>query len=144
VASKKKVSLYNYPGIGPEAEHVMITILITPTVAKILADEGYSKQDVKRHLHENTTMSLRDFDWILRHQSIMRTTLRAQVEAGVYPKEFLGAPDDKVRILSGPDILHIVVCGDPNRNRVMVLEGAHTRPTTKPIEGSVNLSLKIV
>ena len=141
---KKKVRLYNYPGIGTEAEHVMITILITPTVAKTLADAGYSKQDVKRHLHENTTMSLRDFDWILRHQSIMRTTLRAQVEAGVYPKEFLGAPDDKVRILSGPDILHIVVCGDPNRNRVMVLEGAHTRPTTKPIEGSMNLTMATV
>jgi hypothetical protein len=31
---KKKVRLYNYPGIGPEAEHVMITILIwTPYVA---------------------------------------------------------------------------------------------------------------
>jgi hypothetical protein len=131
---KKKVRLYNYPGIGPEAEHVMITVLITPTVAKILADAGYSKQDVKRHLHENTAMSLRDFDWILRHQSIMRTTVRAQVEAGVYPPEFLGGPDDTVRILSGPDILHIVVCGDPNRNRVMVLEGAHTRPTIKQIE----------
>jgi len=132
---KKKVRLYNYPGIGPEAEHVMITVLITPTVAKILADAGYSKADVKRHLHEHTTMSLRNFDWILRHQSIMRTTVRAQVEAGVYPPEFLGGPDDRVRILSGPDILHIVVCGDPNRNRVMVLEGAHTRPTTKRVEG---------
>ena len=131
---RKKVRLYNYPGIGPEAEHVMITVLITPTVAKILADAGYSKAGVKRHLHENTTLSLRDFDWILRHQSIMRTTVRAQVEAGVYPPEFLGAPDDRVRILSGPEILHIVVCGDPNRNRVMVLEGAHTSPTTKRIE----------
>jgi hypothetical protein len=132
---KKKVRLYNYPGIGPEAEHVMITVLITPTVAKILADAGHSKADVKRHLHQNTTMSLRNFDWILRHQSIMRTTVQAQVEAGVYPAEFLGRPDDRVRILSGPDILHIVVCGDPNRNRVMVLEGAHTRPTTKVIAG---------
>ena len=130
---KKKVRLYNYPGIGPEAEHVMITVLITPTVAKILAEAGYSKHDVKRHLHENTTMSLRNFDWILRHQSIMRTTVRAQVEAGVYPSDFLGGPEDRVRILAGPDILHIVVCGDPNRNRVMVLEGAHTRPTTKQV-----------
>ena len=135
---KKKVRLYNYPGIGPEAEHVMITLLLTPSVAKSLADAGYSKQDVKRHLYENTKMSLRDFEWILRHQSIMRTSVREKVQEGMYPEEFLGAPDDMVRILSMPDILHIVVCGDANRNRVMVLEGGHTRPTTKQIRVSSN------
>jgi hypothetical protein len=131
---KKKVRLYNYPGIGPDAEHVMITLLMTPSVAKSLADAGYSKQDVKRHLYENTKMSLLDFEWILRHQSIMRTTVREKVREGMYPNEFLGKPDDMVRILSKPDILHIVVCGDTNRNRVMVLEGGHTRPTAKPVK----------
>lgn len=130
---KKKVRLYNYPGIGPDAEHVMITLLMTPSVAKSLADAGYSKQDVKQHLFETTQMTLRDFEWILRHQSILRTTVREQVAAGVYPPEFLGGPDDMVRILSSPDILHIVVCGDPNRNRVMVLEGGHSRPAAKEI-----------
>lgn len=44
---KKKVRLYNYPGIGPNAEHVMITLLMTPAVAKSLAEAGYSKQAVK-------------------------------------------------------------------------------------------------
>ncbi|MNC89244.1 hypothetical protein D3C83_51500 [compost metagenome] len=38
-----------------------------------------------------------------------------------------------VKVLSGPDVLHIVVCGDPHRNRVMVMEGGHTQPTTKPV-----------
>ena len=51
----------------------------------------------------------------------------------MYPKEFAGAPDDLVRILSSPGILHIVVCGDPHRNRLMVMEGDHTQPTTKAI-----------
>lgn len=130
---RKKVRLYNYPGIGPDAEHVMITLLITPSVAKSLAEAGYSKQDVKQYLYENTKLSLGDFEWILRHQSILRTTVREQVRAGMYPEEFLGGPDDMVRILSSPDILHIVVCGDPNRNRVMVLEGGHSRPAAKEI-----------
>ncbi len=128
---KKKVRLYNYAGIGPNVEHVMVMILMTPSVAKSLAEAGYTKESVKQHLFEHTRMSLREFDWILRHQSIMGTTLRKMVEAGHYPPEFLGGPDDVVRILASPDILHIVVCGDPNRNRVMVLEGGHTRPTTK-------------
>jgi len=29
--------------------------------------------------------------------------------------------------------MNVVVCGDPNRNRIMVLEGGHTRPTTKEV-----------
>ncbi len=130
---KKKGRLYNYPGIGPNAEHVMVTLLMTPSVARSLAEAGYSKRGVKQYLYENTKMPIRDFEWVLRHQSILGRTVREMVEAGGYPKEFLGGPDDMVRILASPDILHIVICGDPNRNRVMVLEGGHTRPTTKQI-----------
>jgi hypothetical protein len=78
-------------------------------------------------------MSLREFEWVLKYTMIMRTTLRERVEAGILPPEFLGKPDDRVQVLSSPDILHIVVCGDPHRNRVMVLEGGHTQPTTRKI-----------
>jgi hypothetical protein len=78
-------------------------------------------------------MRLGDFEWVFNYTTTMRMTLKARVEEGVFPAEFLGGPDDIVRVLSSPDILHIVVCGDPNRNRVMVLEGGHTLPTTKKI-----------
>jgi hypothetical protein len=126
-----KTRLFNFPGQGPHAEKVMITLLLSPPVAKALAAAGYSKQDVKRHIYERARMSLRDFDWISRYTSISGITARERVAEGVFPPEFAGAPDDRVRILSSPDVLHIVVCGDPHRNRVMVLEGGHTQPTTK-------------
>lgn len=129
----RKTRLFNFPGRGPNAEHVMLTLLLSPPVAKSLAAAGYSKADVKRHIHENARMPLRDFEWVVKYTMIMRTSLRELVQAGILPGEFLGKPDDLVRILSSPDILHVVVCGDPHRNRVMVLEGGHTRPTTKPI-----------
>lgn len=130
----KKTRLFNFPGRGPNAEKVMLTLLLSPPVAKSLAEAGYSKEDVKRHIHENARMSLREFEWVLKYTTIMRTTLRERVEAGILPPEFLGEPDDMVQILSSPEILHIMVCGDPHRNRVMVLEGGHTRPTTKKIQ----------
>lgn len=130
----KKTRLFNFPGRGANAEKVMLTLLLSPPVAKSLAEAGYSKEDVKRHIHENARMSLREFEWVLKYTMIMRTTLRARVEAGILPPEFLGEPDDMVQILSSPEILHIMVCGDPHRNRVMVLEGGHTRPTTKKIQ----------
>ncbi len=128
-----KTRLYSFPGRGPHAEKVMITLLLSPPVARSLAAAGYSKEDVKRHLYENTLMSLREFDWISRFTSISGITARERVDEGVFPSEFAGAPDDQVRILSSPGILHIVVCGDPHRNRLMVMEGGHTEPTTKPV-----------
>ncbi len=129
----KKTRLFHFPDRGPLAEHVMITMLLSPPVAKSLAAAGYSKQDVKRYVHENTKMRLGDFEWLLKYTNIFPTSARERVEAGVFPAEFLGAPDSMVQVLSSPDILHIVVCGDPHRNRVMVLEGGHTRPTSKEI-----------
>ena len=129
----KKTRVFNFPARGPHAESVMVTVLVSPPVAKSLAAAGYSKQDVKRYLYENATMRLAEFEWVVKYTMIERTTVRARVEAGLLPEAFLGAPDDRVRILSSPDIVHIVVCGDPYRNRIMVLEGGHTRPTTRLI-----------
>lgn len=39
------------------------------------------------------------------------TTVREKVELGLYPKQFLVGPDDMVRVLPSPDVVHIVVCG---------------------------------
>jgi len=129
----KKTRVFNFPARGPHAESVMVTVLMSPPVAKSLAAAGYSRQDVKQHLYERTTLPLAEFEWIVKYTMIERTTVRARIEAGLLPPEFLGKPDDRVRVLSSPDIVHVIVCGDPNRNRIMVLEGGHTRPTTKPI-----------
>jgi hypothetical protein len=129
----KKTRVFQFPGRGPDAEHVMITVLLSPPVAKSLAQAGYSKQDVKRYVYENTRMRLADFQWVLRYTNIFPTTTRERVEAGVFPSEFLGAPESMIQVLSSPDVLHLIVCGDPQRNRIMVLEGGHTRPTSKLI-----------
>ncbi len=134
----RKTRLFNYPGRGPGAEEVMITLLISPSVAKSLAGAGYTKDDVRRLVFEHCTMRLGDFEWVFKYTTVMRMSLRERVEEGVLPPEFLGEPDDIVRVLSSPDILHIVVCGDPHRNRVMVLEGGHTLPTTKKIRPPAN------
>jgi hypothetical protein len=44
------------------------------------------------------------------------------------------SPDDMVRVLPEPGIVHIVVCGDPGRNRVMTLWGGYVQPTTREVE----------
>ncbi len=129
----KKARIYDFPTIGPKAEHVMITVLMSPSIAKSLADAGYTKESIAQHLYENTRMPLRDFAWYTKHTYPSAVPVREKAESSLLPGEFLGGLDDLVRVLSGPDIVHIVVCGDSNRNRLMVLEGGHTRPTTKKV-----------
>jgi hypothetical protein len=132
----KKTRLFNFPAIGPEAEKVMVTVLMSPPVAKSLAAAGFAKKDVNRYVYENARMRLADFDWVLKYTATMRTTSRERAQAGVYPAEFAGAPDTLVRVLSSPEIVHIAVCGDPHRNRIMVMEGGHTEPVTREIARS--------
>ena len=50
------------------------------------------------------------------------------------PREYLVKPDDLVRVLPSPDVINIVVCGDPDRNRLMVLWGGYVSPVTKKME----------
>jgi hypothetical protein len=127
----KKTRMFMFPGSGPDADTAMITILISPSLAQSLAAAGYTKRDIKRHLHEHTRMTLADFDWQCRYMSISGAYAREKVAEGVYPEAFAGNPEDRVPVLASPDILSIIVCGDPNRNRLMVMEGGHATPTTK-------------
>lgn len=118
----KKFRLHANPGRGPRAAKLMITLLLSPPIAKCLADSGYSKQKVKQYLYENAKMPLREFQWAQKYTSGMQAS-----------EEYLGQPDERVALLPSTDIVHIVVCGDPNRNRMMSFEGAHAQPTTKEI-----------
>jgi hypothetical protein len=131
---KSSTRLFNFPAQGADAERVMLTILMSPSIAKSLAEAGYDKEKIRQHLHANTRMTLREFDWVLKYTTISGQSARERAEEGVFPPEFAGPPDQEVRVLSSPDILHIVVCGDPHRNRVMVLEGGHTYPVTREVK----------
>jgi len=132
-AAPKMARLYDFPTRGPKAEKSMITLLLSPPVARSLAEAGYSKEAVRQHVYENTVIRLGEFDWITRYTYPSQVTLEEKVAAGILPPEFAGSPDDMVRLIAGPDMVHVVVCGDSNRNRVMALEGGHTQPTTKEV-----------
>lgn len=119
----KKFRLHANPGRGSRAAKLMITLLLAPPVAKTLAASGYSKQRLKAYLYENAKLPLGEFQWAQRYTSGLQTT-----------EEIPGDPNEMVRLLPSPDDLHIIVCGDPNRNRMMSFEGAHAQPTTKLIK----------
>ena len=53
----------------------MVTMLLSPPVARSLAQAGYSKQDVKQHVFENARMRLEDFEWVLNSARTARSAV---------------------------------------------------------------------
>ena len=129
----KKPCLAKLPEKGPEAMLNMIMLLLSPPVAKSLSYAGYIKRDIKAYLYDNARVPLRELDWNARYAHPEALRAEDKVKLGLYSEDYLCDPDDMVRVLPDPDIVHIAVCGDPNRNRVMTLWGGYVNPVTKEV-----------
>jgi hypothetical protein len=130
----KKASLGRLAEIGPKGMRNMITFLLSPPVAKSLGDAGYSKQDIREYVYENARVPLRELDWNSRYTHPDLLSVNEKIEMGIYPEDYRVDPDELIRVLPSPDILHIVVCGDPSRNRLMVLWTGYIQPVTKEVK----------
>lgn len=130
----KKTILHCLPERGPDAFRHMITLLLTPPIAHSLADEGYSKQDVREYLYENARVTRRELEWHTRFSFAQPMTIEEKVEKGMFPEDYLVDPDEMVRLLPSPDILHLIVCGEPGRNRLMGFHSVYVKPTSKVIK----------
>ena len=112
----------------------MITFLLAPPIAKALAAAGYGKQDIRDYVYEHARVPYRELEFLIEYGHSEAFKIPDMVERGLMPKEYLVKPDDLVRVLPSPDVINIVVCGDPDRNRAMVLWGGYVSPVTKRIE----------
>jgi len=130
----KKPCLARLAERGPNGFRNMITIMIAPPVAKSLAAAGYSKQKIREYLFEHARVSYNELEFVQKYGHSEAFTIPDSVERGLYPEEYLGSRDKMLRVLPNPDVINIVVCGDPNRNRVMVLWGGYVSPVTKRAE----------
>lgn len=119
---------------GPNGFRNMITILLAAPVAKALAAAGYDKRRIRDYIYEHARVPYRELEFLIQYGHSEAFRIPDMVERGLMPKEYLVQPDDLVRVLPSPDVIHIVVCGDPDRNRVMVLWGGYVSPVTKKIE----------
>lgn len=139
----KKPCLAKLAETGPEGMRNMIMLMLSPPVAKSLADAGYSKQDIKDWIYEHARVPLREIDWNTRYAHPEALTAYEKAELGIYPRDYLVGLDEMVRVLPSSDILHIVVCGDPSRNRVLTLWGGYVNPATREVKLPKNWHRKI-
>jgi len=131
----KKINL-NIAGIM--GKFSMALILITPNVAQAIARGGYSKQEAENYLFENARVHIDQISFECKYGNASGgpETIRSLKEKGwPLPDRWveLEGQDATVPAMPYPGMIDIVVCGDPNRNKAMVLYAVYTRPTTKQV-----------
>jgi hypothetical protein len=129
----KKPCLARLVERGANGFRNMLTFMIAPPVAKALAGEGYTKDRIREYVYEHARVRASELEFLIEYGHSEAFRLPDMVERGLLPKEYLVQPDEMVRVLPSPDVINIVVCGDPDRNRLMVLWGGYITPVTKKI-----------
>ena len=130
----KKPCLARLVERGSSGFRNMVMLLLAPPIAKTLADAGYTKQKIREYIYEHARVTYRELEFLIQYGHSEAFTIPDMVERGLLPEEYLVQPDELVRVLPSPDVINIVVCGDPDRNRAMVLWGGYVSPVTRKIE----------
>lgn len=134
IEARRKPCLSLFAESGPKSFINDITFLMAPPVARALVAGGYSKAAVKDYVYRNAKVPLRELEWELRYGLAEVHTVREKVELGLFTKDFLVGSNDEVPIIPSPDLINLVVCGDPGRNRIKTLDSGYTLLTTKEIK----------
>jgi hypothetical protein len=110
------------------------TIVLSPHCARVLAENGWSKDDVRRHLHRESRIPARGIE---RRGTYSGLDIAAKVREGKLPPEYHES-DDPDRLLSTfirPESIRIVVAGNPDMywQRGIVTNFSHGAPVTKTV-----------
>jgi hypothetical protein len=116
-------------------------LVLSPVLARIFANAGWSKHDVQGGLFEHARIPASTFEAMIGEWSNLtagRRTLHELVNENLLPDVF-AASDDPARpvpIVTKPERFMIAVAGDPNRTNAYALsnDGPHGWWTTKAID----------
>jgi hypothetical protein len=113
-------------------------IVMSPAVAGEFAKHGWTKDDIRRDLHEHLDIdagSLESYPLHVAGQSVPLTQL---VEHGVIDASYTESddPERRVPLLLGAEFTNIVVVGDPGRNQSRIIFNNHEQgpPVSKRVE----------
>jgi hypothetical protein len=113
-------------------------LIISPAVAKVIAADGWNKSNIKRHLFEQSRVSMRQVEKHAWHIGFSDFDIKGWVEAGVVPRAFHQSddPDRLVPVFIKPETIGIVISGDPGRSQSKGFVQNHDQapPISKKIE----------
>ena len=112
-----------------------ISVFISPPNAAAIANDGYSKQDIKAYIVKNATLPVDEVntEFAYTEERVVPWTVHNLVEEGRAPKAFDVAPGERMPIIESPELIDIFVCGSRQRNRNMIFRNSYARSVTREI-----------
>ena len=116
-------------------------IVLNPSVARLFAQNGLQKKDVKQYLFENSKVSASLIESLARQDGLTDFSLRRMVEDNLISKQYCESddPDRMVPVFLKPEWIGIVISGDSGRNRSRGYVQNHEQGP--PVSRKVQLSL---
>jgi hypothetical protein len=118
--------------------HSHALIIMSPAVAGEFARHGWTKDDIRQDLFENTDIEAGVLETYPLHVAGQPTPLANLVAQGVIDASYTASddPERRVPLLLRPEWTNIVVVGDPGRNQSRIIFNNHEQgaPTSKVAE----------
>ena len=94
-------------------------VLIGPGIAKVFAQDGWSKDDLRRYLYENVKIRACDAERYAYYVGLTDFSLADKVRRGIVPGIYHESddPERQVPVFQKSEWIGIVVAGDPGRNQ---------------------------
>jgi hypothetical protein len=135
VIGQATIAYWSPIGMGYAQWHPLI--VLGPGVAKVFADDGWTKDDIRRYLYENVKLPAERIEAYAYHVGLTGFSLKGQVEKGYLPPEYTES-DDPSRLLRcnyKAEWIGIVIAGDPGRNQSKCYVSNHIQgpPTSRKV-----------
>ncbi len=94
-------------------------LVMSPSVAKVFADNGWSKDKIKQYLFDRVMVKAELVERMGWHGGLSTFNFSDLVDRGVLPRHYCesNSPERLVRVFFDPGYIGIVVSGDPGRNQ---------------------------
>ncbi len=101
-------------------------IVAGPSIAKVIAAQ-WSKDDVRRYLHAHVRVTAERATHYARMTSTPTFSLERLVEEGILPPAYAASSDPQrlINVIIKPEMIGILVAGDPGRNQSRAYMGNH-------------------
>ena len=117
-------------------------LLLSPILARTLAADGWSKDDVKQYLFDHARITAQQFEQYVREW--VNRPVRPLMDLyglGKIPKDFVGSDDPErlVPLVFEPDDFMIAVAGDPLRTNAYTFSTMGSWVTPSPRRSRIRL-----
>lgn len=94
-------------------------LVMSPVVAKVFADSGWTKGRIRQHLYDSLKIPASTLERYFWHVAASRWKVKDAVDEGTIPALYAASddPDRLVPLCLKPEWINIVLAGDPGRNQ---------------------------